>query len=233
MTTRAPSSTSRRTVSRPIPPVEPVTTQTRSLRPRSTAASLDACDRAPPRTARRDRLEPRAALPGPRRPAAERHRTRAGPRARRELAGEPIELVYTSDLSRARETAEIVAARTRRGRRRAARAARDRRRRMARAHVARDRAAIPRRRAPVARAGPRLGVGRNVRQLGERVVAALRRIAAEHPAQRVLVVGHGGTIRASGRSSRACPCRKAAPGAARSATARCSESSQRTAPSGG
>ena len=33
-------------------------------------------------------------------------------------------------------------------------------------------------------------------ELGERVVAALRRIVAQHPSQRILVVGHGGTIRA-------------------------------------
>ena len=39
--------------------------------------------------------------------------------------------------------------------------------------------------------------GETYDELGERVVAALRRIAAEHPEQRVLVVGHGGTIRAT------------------------------------
>ncbi len=31
--------------------------------------------------------------------------------------------------------------------------------------------------------------------LGERVVRALRRIGAEHPAGRILIVGHGGTVR--------------------------------------
>ena len=33
-------------------------------------------------------------------------------------------------------------------------------------------------------------------ELGERVVAAIRRIVERHPSQRILVVGHGGTIRA-------------------------------------
>ena len=45
MTTCAPSATSSRAVSRPIPPVEPVTTQTRPLSPRSTAASVASRDR--------------------------------------------------------------------------------------------------------------------------------------------------------------------------------------------
>jgi broad specificity phosphatase PhoE len=37
--------------------------------------------------------------------------------------------------------------------------------------------------------------GETYERLGERVVGALTRIAASHPAQRVLVVGHGGTVR--------------------------------------
>jgi broad specificity phosphatase PhoE len=38
--------------------------------------------------------------------------------------------------------------------------------------------------------------GETYDQLGERVVRAIQRIAKEHESQRVLVVAHGGTIRA-------------------------------------
>jgi broad specificity phosphatase PhoE len=37
--------------------------------------------------------------------------------------------------------------------------------------------------------------GETYEQLGERVVAALRRLADEHPDERLVVVGHGGTVR--------------------------------------
>lgn len=114
-----------------------------------------------------------------------------------ELAGERIELVYTSDLARARETAEIVAAR-----------------------LSADVVAmgdlreidvgdwqgltwpeIEERYPEGARAWHEHGQGwkggETYDELGKRVVAALRRIAADHPEKRVLVVGHGGTIRAA------------------------------------
>ena len=114
-----------------------------------------------------------------------------------ELAAEGIELVYTSDLARARETAEIVGARL-----------------GANVLLLRELREIdvgewqgltwP----EIERRYPE-GVrswherchgwesGETYDELGERVVAALRCIAAEHPEQRVLVVGHGGTIRAT------------------------------------
>ena len=200
------------------------------------AASLDRRDGAPPRSARRDRLEPRAPLPGPRRPAAQRDGPRAGARARRASSPARRSTPSTRATSRrARETAEIVAARLDAEVVAAARAARDRRRRVAGPDVAGDRGALSRRRA---RAGTSDGhgweSGETYEQLGERVVAALRRIAAAHPGQRVLVVGHGGTIRATRAFIEGVSVAESRrPRAGRSATARCSESSQRTAPSGG
>jgi broad specificity phosphatase PhoE len=114
-----------------------------------------------------------------------------------ELGGEGIAVVYTSDLARARETAEIVA--TNIG-----------------AHVVPLRelreidvgewqgltwAEIEERYPDGARRWHEHGsgweAGETYDQLGERVVGALRRIASDHPAERVLVVGHGGTIRAT------------------------------------
>lgn len=114
-----------------------------------------------------------------------------------ELTGEGIALVYTSDLARARETAEIVAARLD-------------------AEVLSLRELreidvgewegltwpeIEERYPEGARSWHDTGsgweTGETYEELGERVVAALRRIAADHPAERVLVVAHGGTIRAT------------------------------------
>ena len=114
-----------------------------------------------------------------------------------ELAGEGIELVYTSDLIRARETAEIVAALI-----------------GVSVHPVRELREIDvgewegltwpeieERYPEGARSWRERGYGwdsgETYDQLGERVVAALRRIAADHPEQRLLVVGHGGTIRAT------------------------------------
>src|SRR5512132_797980 len=114
-----------------------------------------------------------------------------------ELSAEGIELVYTSDLARARETAEIVGARL-----------------GANVLLLRELREIDvgewqgltwpeiERRYPEGvrswhERGHGWEAGETYDELGERVVAALRRIAAEHPEQRVLVVGHGGTIRAT------------------------------------
>ena len=69
-------------------------------------------DHDPPRPARRDRLEPRAALAGPRRPAAERHRPRAGARARGAARRRADRRDLLPVTWRARETAEIVAPRS-------------------------------------------------------------------------------------------------------------------------
>jgi broad specificity phosphatase PhoE len=114
-----------------------------------------------------------------------------------ELAGEQIDAVYTSDLSRARETAEIVAAR-----------------------LGAD--VVPLRELREIDVGDWEGLtwpeieerfpegaeawhvngagweaGETYEQLGERIVPALLRIAERHPSERILVVGHGGTIRAT------------------------------------
>ena len=114
-----------------------------------------------------------------------------------ELAGEQIDAVYTSDLARARETAQIVAARLN-------------------AEVV----ALPELREidvgdweglswpeieerfpEGARTwhvnGAGWESGETYEELGERIVPALLRIAERHPGQRILVVGHGGTIRAT------------------------------------
>ena len=113
------------------------------------------------------------------------------------LAGEGIDAIYTSDLRRARETAEIVAAR-----------------------VGSDVVALrelreidvgdwqgltwpeieerhPDGAARWHRDGHGWDGGETYDQLRERIVAALRVIAERHPRQRVLVVGHGGTVRAT------------------------------------
>jgi len=112
-----------------------------------------------------------------------------------ELSREQIDAVYSSDLARARETAEILAA-------------------------ALDTEVVALRELREIDVGEWQGLtwpeiehrfpqgvlawcergygwerGETYEHLGERVVAALSRIAARHPAQRVLVVGHGGTVR--------------------------------------
>lgn len=102
----------------------------------------------------------------------------------------PLDAVYSSDLVRAYETARIVA----------------------------DRLGLPvttlselrekhfgtwegltddevLRRYPSARGG-HWGDGETSEQLSQRVLTALRRIAAEHPDGQVLVVAHGGPLRA-------------------------------------
>jgi broad specificity phosphatase PhoE len=107
-----------------------------------------------------------------------------------ELEGEPIDAVYSSDLERARETARVVA--ERRGL---------------------DVTAIPELREkhfgtwegltddevlvrfPEARRG-HWGDAETTEQVSQRVLGALRRIAGAHPGRRVLVVTHGGPVRA-------------------------------------
>jgi len=112
-----------------------------------------------------------------------------------ELAGERLDAVYTSDLARANETAEIIA------------------RRLG-VPVVVDAALreidvgewqgltwpeIEERFPDGVRKWRERGHGweggETYDALGERVVTALRRIGAEHPAGRILIVGHGGTVR--------------------------------------
>ena len=113
-----------------------------------------------------------------------------------ELARDEVHAVYTSDLSRARETAEIVAAR---------------------AGVP----VVPLRELREIDVGEWQGLtwneieerypdgarrwhasghgwetGETYEELAERFVAALRRVAADNPGRRVVVVAHGGTTRA-------------------------------------
>jgi probable phosphoglycerate mutase len=113
------------------------------------------------------------------------------------LAGEGIDAIYTSDLQRARETAEILAARF-----------------GSEVVALRELREIdvgdwqgltwpeieerhPDGAARWHRDGHGWDGGETYEQLRERIVAALRGIAERHPGQRVLVVGHGGTVRAT------------------------------------
>ena len=115
-----------------------------------------------------------------------------------ELAGEDVAAVYASDLSRARETAEIIAARLDRSV--------DVDARLREVHVggwsgltmAEIEAGFP---DGVARwydgdPSHAFDAGETYATMGERVVAALEEIAARHPGEQVLVVLHGGPIRA-------------------------------------
>jgi broad specificity phosphatase PhoE len=128
------------------------------------------------------------------RPLNERGRLQAR-RLAEDLAGEPIAAVYTSDLSRARETAEIVA--------------------HGHGMPARPLAALreidvgewegftwpelearfPEGVARHHETGRGWERGEDFDDMSERVVAAVREIAAWHPDETVLVVGHGGTLR--------------------------------------
>jgi probable phosphoglycerate mutase len=114
-----------------------------------------------------------------------------------QLAAEEIDAVYTSDLRRARETAEILAARL-----------------DAEVVALRELREIDvgswqgltwpeiEERHPEGveqwhRDGHGWESGETYGELGTRIAAALRQIAANHPGQRILVVGHGGTVRAT------------------------------------
>ena len=129
------------------------------------------------------------------RPLTERGREQAHALADR-LAATELDAVYSSDLERARETAEIVA-----------------RSQGLDVHVLPElrevdvgswsgltRAEAERRFPDAFRrwaaGGEGWDDGETYEQLSERVLRAIRTIAADHPGERVLVVAHGGTIRA-------------------------------------
>ena len=114
-----------------------------------------------------------------------------------QLAGERIDAVYTSDLRRARETAEIVASPL------GAEvvALRELREIDVGSWQGLTWPEIEERHPDGVRRwevdGHGWDGGETYEELGERIVAVLTEIAARHPAQRVLVVGHGGTVRAT------------------------------------
>jgi broad specificity phosphatase PhoE len=108
----------------------------------------------------------------------------------KQLRGERFDAVYASDLARARETAEIVAA----GTDREVHELVDLRER----HFGTWEGLTDddiRARFPESRTGP-WGDGETVDEMSARVVAALRAIAVEHDSGTVLVATHGGPIRA-------------------------------------
>jgi broad specificity phosphatase PhoE len=113
-----------------------------------------------------------------------------------ELAGEQIDAVYTSDLVRARETAAILAGR--RGIPVVALAE------LREIDVGEWQGLtwpeIEERYPEGVRAWHETGKGwqrgETYDELGGRILAVLQQIVAEHPDERVLVVGHGGTVRA-------------------------------------
>jgi broad specificity phosphatase PhoE len=107
-----------------------------------------------------------------------------------ELADEPIDAVYSSDLLRAYETARVVA--ERKGL--SVTAVPDlREKHFGTWEGLTDEEVLVR--YPEARRG-HWGDGETTEEMAGRVVEALRRIAAAHPDGRVLVVTHGGPFRA-------------------------------------
>jgi len=129
------------------------------------------------------------------RPLTERGRVQA--HALADLVGsEKIDAVYTSPLSRARETAEIVAARAGLE----AVALPELREvdtgswsGLSRADVE---ARFPEGFARWRSGGSGWEDGESYEEMAERVIGALRKIAEDHPDGRVLVISHGGPIRA-------------------------------------
>jgi broad specificity phosphatase PhoE len=130
------------------------------------------------------------------RPLTERGRNQAEALARR-LAETPLDAVYSSDLARARDTAAVVAA----AQGLAVEAVAELREVDVGSWsgLTRDEAAE---RFPdgyrrwLERQGPGWEDGETYEQMGGRVIAALHGIARRHPGGRVLVVSHGGSLRA-------------------------------------
>ncbi len=113
----------------------------------------------------------------------------------KQIEHECFDAVYASDLARARETAEIAAAR-------ADLPVREltdlRERHFGTWEGLTDE--VIRSRFPESRSGP-WGDGETIEEMSARVVAVLRAIAAEHRGGTVLVTTHGGPIRAALRAS--------------------------------
>jgi broad specificity phosphatase PhoE len=110
-----------------------------------------------------------------------------------ELAGEPIDAVYSSDLLRAHETARIVA--EQRGL--DVTAIRDLREKNFGTWEGLTDVEINERFPQTLDLSWRdWGDGETRQEMADRVLAALHRIAETHPGQRVLVVSHGGPLRA-------------------------------------
>ncbi len=106
------------------------------------------------------------------------------------LADEPVDAVYASDLVRAHETARILAERKGLG---VTVIPELREKDFGTWEGLTDREILER--FPEARSGP-WGDGETHDDMAGRVVEALRRIAESHPGGRVLVVAHGGPLRA-------------------------------------
>jgi broad specificity phosphatase PhoE len=107
-----------------------------------------------------------------------------------ELAAEEVDAIYSSDLLRAHETARLVAG----PRGLDVTAIRDlRERHFGTWEGLTDEEIFAR--FPEAREGP-WGDGETAEEMADRVLGALRRIAETHPKSRVLVVSHGGPLRA-------------------------------------
>jgi broad specificity phosphatase PhoE len=117
------------------------------------------------------------------------------------LAGEHVDAIYASDLSRARETAEIVGAALGV----AVRTLRELREIDVGSWSGRTTDEIQREdpgaRDRVRDHGYGWEGGETPAQMAARVVAAVRRLAAEHPDERILIVAHGGVIRALGAAA--------------------------------
>ncbi len=112
------------------------------------------------------------------------------------LVGRPIDAIYTSDLSRARETAEIIAARLGQS------VTTDARLREVDVGDWSGRLWSELQESePEAAARWQAGLkawngGESYEEMGTRVVAAVLELAARHPGQTVLIVSHGGSMRA-------------------------------------
>lgn len=129
-------------------------------------------------------------------PLNERGREQARELAAR-LQGEPVAAVYASPLARARETAEIVAAQLGRSVETVAALREVDVGSWAGLTRAQVRERFPEAFARWVAHGPGWDDGETYEQMGERVVEALYELARRHPGEQILVVTHGGPVRAA------------------------------------